>query len=113
MHIAVTPFGAGHRKMRHPAKPSSMGDRMGSRVTCVDGFDLPAGMPWRFRPEVLLERSLSSGPLGVMVKGHEVFGLDPVEMLVEVAAHVQDDYIDEFFQVWPLCSLHRTGCAPR
>ncbi|WP_066943278.1 hypothetical protein [Microtetraspora fusca] len=75
--------------------------------------DLPALTAWQIRPEVLLEKSASSsGYLNVLVHGHEVDGLDPVGILAEVAAYLQADYIDEFLQVWPVCSRHRTGLHP-
>ncbi|MEV6987301.1 hypothetical protein AB0M95_39425 [Sphaerisporangium sp. NPDC051017] len=74
--------------------------------------DLPATAHWDIIPAVSLDASFCVQGPGVVVHGREVFGIGFLDALVEIAANVQADCIDEFHRVWPLCPRHRLGLKP-
>ncbi|KAA9374018.1 hypothetical protein F5972_32790 [Microbispora cellulosiformans] len=71
--------------------------------------DFPHAVDWHIAPTVSMGEPARGG---VVVHGWEVFGIGFQDTLVEIAAGIQADYIDEFWRVWPLCSGHRLGLKP-
>ncbi|WP_327044448.1 hypothetical protein OG320_22105 [Microbispora sp. NBC_01189] len=71
--------------------------------------DFPDPVDWCIAPTVSMGEPAREG---VVVHGQEVFGIGFQGTLVEVAANIQGDYIDEFWRVWPLCPGHRLGLKP-
>ncbi|WP_182876621.1 hypothetical protein [Microbispora sp. H10670] len=71
--------------------------------------DFPDALDWYIAPTVSMGEPAREG---VVVHGWEVFGIGFQDTLVEIAAGIQGDYIDEFWRVWPLCPGHRLGLKP-
>lgn len=74
--------------------------------------DFPATVDWAVTPTVSMNALVYARGPGVIVHGWEVLGIGFQDTLIEIAANIQADYIDEFFHVWPSCSSHRLGLKP-
>ncbi|MGW4643470.1 hypothetical protein ACWEN6_33480 [Sphaerisporangium sp. NPDC004334] len=74
--------------------------------------DVPATVHWDVTPAVSPAPSFCVQGPGVVVHGREVFGIGFLDTLLEIAANLQADYIDEFHRIWPLCPRHQLGLTP-